>query len=220
MHDAEVKPSEIGEVLLVGGMSRMPKVQKTVQEVFGKLPSKAVNPDEAVAIGAAIQALFSPEMSLMSCFWTCFRPPPRPNQVEIKVHQGEREMASDNKMLGQFSLRPWNWQGTADCDPILWWSVQRPDREYGTKAERHAAEDAEKKELVETINQAEDQLNADDANSLKEKAAEAAYKKMAAQNSPLRVTSSSLQLTALLATSKRLRSRRSPKTSYFFVYIL
>lgn len=51
MHDAEVKPSDIGEVLLVGGMTRMPKVQQTVQEVFGKQPSKAVNPDEAVAIG-------------------------------------------------------------------------------------------------------------------------------------------------------------------------
>uniref|UniRef100_A0A914HIA8 Uncharacterized protein n=1 Tax=Globodera rostochiensis TaxID=31243 RepID=A0A914HIA8_GLORO len=55
MHDAEVKPSDIKEILLVGGMTRMPKVQQTVQDVFGKLPSKAVNPDEAVAIGAAIQ---------------------------------------------------------------------------------------------------------------------------------------------------------------------
>jgi hypothetical protein len=50
MHDAEVKPSDIGDVLLVGGMTRMPKVQQTVQEVFGKQPSKAVNPDEAVAV--------------------------------------------------------------------------------------------------------------------------------------------------------------------------
>lgn len=57
MHDAEVKPSDIGEVLLVGGMTRMPKVQETVKEVFGRQPSKAVNPDEAVAIGAAIQVL-------------------------------------------------------------------------------------------------------------------------------------------------------------------
>lgn len=55
MNDAEVKPSEIGDVLLVGGMSRMPKVQQTVQDIFGRLPSKAVNPDEAVAMGAAIQ---------------------------------------------------------------------------------------------------------------------------------------------------------------------
>jgi molecular chaperone DnaK len=50
LHDAEVKPSDIGDVLLVGGMTRMPKVQQTVQEVFGKQPSKAVNPDEAVAV--------------------------------------------------------------------------------------------------------------------------------------------------------------------------
>ncbi|XP_016389013.1 stress-70 protein, mitochondrial isoform X2 [Sinocyclocheilus rhinocerous] len=55
MQDAEVSKSEIGEVLLVGGMSRMPKVQQTVQDLFGRAPSKSVNPDEAVAIGAAIQ---------------------------------------------------------------------------------------------------------------------------------------------------------------------
>merc|ERR1712029_452546 len=55
MKDADVKPSDIGEVILVGGMSRMPKVQETVQQVFGRAPSKAVNPDEAVAVGAAIQ---------------------------------------------------------------------------------------------------------------------------------------------------------------------
>lgn len=55
MSDAEVTKKEIGEVLLVGGMTRMPKVQTTVQEIFGRLPSHAVNPDEAVAMGAAIQ---------------------------------------------------------------------------------------------------------------------------------------------------------------------
>merc|ERR1712058_154155 len=55
MKDAEVSKSEIGEVILVGGMSRMPKVQDTCKEVFGRAPSKAVNPDEAVAMGAAIQ---------------------------------------------------------------------------------------------------------------------------------------------------------------------
>ncbi|KAH8019292.1 hypothetical protein HPB51_018687 [Rhipicephalus microplus] len=55
MQDGEVKRTDIGEVLLVGGMTRMPKVQETVQEIFGKQPSKAVNPDEAVAVGAAIQ---------------------------------------------------------------------------------------------------------------------------------------------------------------------
>lgn len=53
--DAEVSKSEIGEVLLVGGMTRVPKVQSTVQEIFGRQPSRAVNPDEAVAVGAAVQ---------------------------------------------------------------------------------------------------------------------------------------------------------------------
>merc|ERR1712088_923463 len=55
MKDAEVSRSDIGEVILVGGMSRMPKVQDTCKEIFGRTPSKAVNPDEAVAMGAAIQ---------------------------------------------------------------------------------------------------------------------------------------------------------------------
>ncbi|KAL0269194.1 UNVERIFIED_CONTAM: hypothetical protein PYX00_007005 [Menopon gallinae] len=55
LQDAEVSKSDIGEVLLVGGMTRMPKVQTTVQEIFGKQPSRAVNPDEAVAVGAAVQ---------------------------------------------------------------------------------------------------------------------------------------------------------------------
>ena len=55
MKDAEVSKSDIGEVILVGGMSRMPKVQDTCKEIFGRNPSKSVNPDEAVAMGAAIQ---------------------------------------------------------------------------------------------------------------------------------------------------------------------
>ena len=55
LKDAEVTRSDIGEVLLVGGMTRMPKVQETVQQLFGRPPSKSVNPDEAVAIGAAVQ---------------------------------------------------------------------------------------------------------------------------------------------------------------------
>jgi hypothetical protein len=59
MKDAEVTKSDIGEVLLVGGMTRMPKVQETCKEIFGKTPSKAVNPDEAVAMGAAIQGKLS-----------------------------------------------------------------------------------------------------------------------------------------------------------------
>jgi molecular chaperone DnaK len=55
LKDAEVSKSDIGDVLLVGGMTRMPKVQETVQNIFGRVPSKSVNPDEAVAVGAAIQ---------------------------------------------------------------------------------------------------------------------------------------------------------------------
>lgn len=55
LSDAEVAKSDIGEVLLVGGMTRMPKVQSTVQDIFGRQPSRSVNPDEAVAVGAAVQ---------------------------------------------------------------------------------------------------------------------------------------------------------------------
>ena len=55
MADAGVKPSDISEVILVGGMPRMPKVQEKVKEIFGKEPHKGVNPDEVVAVGAAIQ---------------------------------------------------------------------------------------------------------------------------------------------------------------------
>jgi len=136
MKDAEVTKSDIGEVLLVGGMSRMPKVQETCREIFGRTPSKAVNPDEAVAMGAAIQGgvlagdvtdvllLDVTPLSLgIETLGGVFTKLINRNttiptkksqvfstaadgqtQVEIKVHQGEREMARDNKMLGQFQL--------------------------------------------------------------------------------------------------------------------
>ncbi|CAG7820241.1 unnamed protein product [Allacma fusca] len=136
LQDAEIKKQEIGEVILVGGMSRMPKVQSTVQEVFGRTPSKAVNPDEAVAVGAAIQGgvlsgnvtdvllLDVTPLSLgIETLGGVFTKLINRNttiptkksqvfstaadgqtQVEIKVHQGEREMATDNKLLGQFTL--------------------------------------------------------------------------------------------------------------------
>lgn len=136
LQDAEVSKSDIGEVLLVGGMTRMPKVQSTVQEIFGRTPSKAVNPDEAVAVGAAIQGgvlagdvtdvllLDVTPLSLgIETLGGVFTRLINRNttiptkksqvfstaadgqtQVEIKVHQGEREMASDNKLLGQFTL--------------------------------------------------------------------------------------------------------------------
>merc|ERR1712114_133080 len=136
MKDAEVSKSDIGEVILVGGMSRMPKVQETCKEIFGKVPSKAVNPDEAVAMGAAIQGgvlagdvtdvllLDVTPLSLgIETLGGVFTKlinrnttiPTKKSQVfstaadgqtqtEIKVHQGEREMAADNKLLGQFTL--------------------------------------------------------------------------------------------------------------------
>ncbi|XP_040162076.1 heat shock 70 kDa protein cognate 5 [Anopheles arabiensis] len=136
MSDAEVSKSDIGEVLLVGGMTRMPKVQSLVQEVFGRQPSRAVNPDEAVAVGAAVQGgvlagdvtdvllLDVTPLSLgIETLGGVFTRLINRNttiptkksqvfstaadgqtQVEIKVHQGEREMASDNKMLGSFTL--------------------------------------------------------------------------------------------------------------------
>uniref|UniRef100_A0A0X3NWK6 Stress-70 protein n=1 Tax=Schistocephalus solidus TaxID=70667 RepID=A0A0X3NWK6_SCHSO len=134
--DAGAKPSSIGDVILVGGMTRMPKVQETVKSIFGRTPSKNVNPDEAVAIGAAIQGgvlagdvtdvllLDVTPLSLgIETLGGVFTKLINRNttiptkksqvfstaadgqtQVEIKVFQGEREMAADNKMLGRFSL--------------------------------------------------------------------------------------------------------------------
>jgi len=134
--DASVKVSDIGDVILVGGMTRMPKVQELVKEFFGKEPRKDVNPDEAVAVGAAIQGgvlqgevkdvllLDVTPLSLgietLGSVMTKLIPknttiPTRANQVfstaddnqsavTIHVLQGEREMASGNKSLGQFNL--------------------------------------------------------------------------------------------------------------------
>jgi molecular chaperone DnaK len=136
LKDAGLTAGEIGEVVLVGGMTRMPKIQEVVKQFFGKEPHKGVNPDEVVAIGAAIQAgvlqgdvkdvllLDVTPLSLgietlggvftriidrnttiptkkSQVFSTA---EDSQNAVTIRVFQGEREMAADNKMLGQFDL--------------------------------------------------------------------------------------------------------------------
>ncbi|WP_349362821.1 MAG: molecular chaperone DnaK [Roseitalea porphyridii] len=136
LKDAGIKAGEIDEVVLVGGMTRMPKVQETVKNFFGKEPHKGVNPDEVVAMGAAIQAgvlqgdvkdvllLDVTPLSLgIETLGGVFTRlidrnttiPTKKGQVfstaednqsavTIRVFQGEREMAADNKLLGQFDL--------------------------------------------------------------------------------------------------------------------
>jgi len=136
LKDAGVTASQIDEVILVGGMTRMPKVQEAVKQLFGKEPHKGVNPDEVVAVGAAIQAgvlqgdvkdvllLDVTPLSLgIETLGGVFTRlidrnttiPTKKSQVfstaedgqtavTIRVFQGEREMAADNKMLGQFDL--------------------------------------------------------------------------------------------------------------------
>jgi molecular chaperone DnaK len=136
LKDAGLSAAEINEVVLVGGMTRMPKVQEIVKQLFGKEPHKGVNPDEVVAVGAAIQAgvlqgdvkdvllLDVTPLSLgIETLGGVFTRlidrnttiPTKKSQVfstaedgqtavTIRVFQGEREMAADNKMLGQFDL--------------------------------------------------------------------------------------------------------------------
>merc|ERR1719427_2352148 len=215
--DSELSKSEIKEVLLVGGMTRMPKVVSCVQEIFGRKPSAGVNPDEAVAVGAAIQAgvlagdvtdillLDVTPLSLgietlggvMTKLITRNTTIPTrksqvfstaadgQTQVEIKVYQGEREMAGDNKLLGQFQLVgiPPAPRGvpqvevTFDIDANGIVNVSARDKgtgkeqqiviqssgglsndeneNMGKKAEEYAEEDKVRKEKVEIVNQAE-----------------------------------------------------------------
>ncbi|XP_041711020.2 stress-70 protein, mitochondrial [Coregonus clupeaformis] len=217
MQDAEISKGDIGEVLLVGGMSRMPKVQQTVQDLFGRAPSKSVNPDEAVAIGAAIQGgvlagdvtdvllLDVTPLSLgIETLGGVFTKLINRNttiptkkgqvfstaadgqtQVEIKVCQGEREMAADNKILGQFTLVgiPPAPRGVPqievcfdiDANGIVHVSAKdkgtgreqqiviqssgglsKDDIENMVKnAEKYAEEDRRRKDRVEAVNQAE-----------------------------------------------------------------
>lgn len=219
--DAEIKLSDISDVLLVGGMTRMPKVQSLVQEIFGKQPSKAVNPDEAVAVGAAVQggvlsgsvtdvllldvtplslgietmggvftSLISRNTTIPTKKSQVFSTAAdSQTQVEIKVYQGERAIAADNKLLGQFSLVgiPPAPRGvpqievTFDIDANGIVHVSARDKGTGREqqisiqssgglskdeienmvknAEQYAQQDQVKKERVEALNQADSIVN-------------------------------------------------------------
>ncbi|WP_080583556.1 molecular chaperone DnaK [Bradyrhizobium elkanii] len=222
LKDAGLTAKDIDEVVLVGGQTRMPKIQEVVQKIFGKEPHKGVNPDEVVAVGAAIQAgvlqgdvkdvllLDVTPLSLgletlggvftrliernttvpakkSQVFSTA---EDNQNAVTIRVFQGEREMAADNKFLGQFDLvgiapAPRGMpqiEVTFDIDANGIVNVSAKDKGTGKEqniqiqasgglseadiermvkdAEAHAAEDKKRKEAVEAKNAAEALLHA------------------------------------------------------------
>ncbi len=217
LEDAKLTPSQIDEVILVGGQTRMPLVQKKVAEFFGKEPHKGINPDEVVAVGAAIQAailageyqdreivlldatplslgvetlggifdVVIPRNTTIPTSKSKIYTTAEDNQtsVLIKVYQGERKIASENRLLGQFELTgiPPAPRGVPqievtfdiDSDGIL--HVKAVDKATNKEAsikihartslsdeeiekmvkeaEMHREEDQKRKELIETRNQ-------------------------------------------------------------------
>src|ERR1700742_2426745 len=215
--DAGLKAADISEVVLVGGMTRMPRVREVVKDFFGKEPHTGVNPDEVVAMGATIQAgvlqgdvkdvllldvtplslgietlggVFTRMIDRNTTIptkkaQTYSTAEDNQNAVTIRVFQGEREMAADNKLLGQFDLMgiPPSPRGmpqievTFDIDANGIVNVSAKDKTSGKEqsirvqasgglseadiekmikeAEAHAEEDKRRKELVEARNQAD-----------------------------------------------------------------
>merc|ERR1712157_228546 len=220
LKDAELSKSDVDEVLLVGGMTRMPKIKSIVKKLFDKDPSHNVNPDEVVAMGAAIQGgvmtgnvkdvllidvtPLSLGIETLGGMFTRLIPKntaipskksevfstavDNQSQVGIKVYQGEREMAADNKYLGSFDLvvippaprgRP-QIEVTFDIDANGIVNVAAQDKGTGKKqnlqvvtsggltkddiakmqeeAERFAEEDKKRREMAEVVNQCDNTI--------------------------------------------------------------